>query len=93
VLDPQEAATPDDLAKAVEKLKAAHFALRAQGLTRWTLQDIPPEVQEAYVLLGAALAAADYGAPADPGWWPAGLRLVQTAVHVPIGGPTSVESF
>lgn len=93
VLDPLEPAGADDLAKALEKLSAAHYALRSQGLARWTLQDIPEEVQEAYVYLGAALAAPDYGAPADPTWGLQGLRMVQAFVHIPIGGPSSVESF
>lgn len=74
-------------------MRAAHYELSAQGLTRWTLADIPPEVEEAYVMLGAANAAQDWGSPADPGWRPAGLRMVQTFVHVPIGGPSSVENF
>jgi hypothetical protein len=88
-------ATPsgDDLAKGLEKLQAVHYTLRSQGLVRWTLNDIPEEVQEAYVLMGAALAAQDYGAPADPSWGIAGLRMVQTHVHVPIGGVSSAESF
>lgn len=93
MLDPQEPAGPDDLAKAVEKLEAAHFTLRAQGLVRWTLNDIPEEVQEAYVYLGAALAAPDYAAQADPTWGAQGLRMVQTYIHVPIGGPSTAESF
>lgn len=83
----------NDLQLALEKLQAAHYALRSQGLVRWTLADIPEEVQEAYVLLGAALAAGEYGAPADPSWGVAGLRMVQTFVHVPIGGPSAAENF
>lgn len=94
VLDPQEPAEPDDLAKAVEKLEAAHALLRAEGLVRWTLQDIPPEAQEAYVLCGAALASSDYASPVDTStFFAAGRRMVQTAIHVPIGGPTSAECF
>lgn len=60
---------------------------------RWTLADIPPEVQEAYVLCGAALGAADWGAAADATWFPAGLRMVQAFVHLPITGPVTVENF
>jgi hypothetical protein len=93
VLDPSQAASASKLVKALEKLSAAHYALRAEGLVRWTLQDIPEEVQEAYVMLAAALAADDYGAPANPGWGPGGLRMVQAFVHVPIGGPVRAENF
>jgi hypothetical protein len=93
VLDPSQAASASKLAKALEKLSAAHYALRSQGLVRWTLQDVPEEVQEAYVMLAASLAADDYGAPANPGWGQSGLRMVQTYVHVPIGGPSCAESF
>lgn len=93
VADPQDAADPDDLAVALEKLQAAHFALRAEGLVRWTLADIPPEVQEAYVMCAAALAAEDFGAPVAPDLWLRGLRLVQAYVHIPISGPSYVENF
>lgn len=93
IVDPRQVASADKLAKAVEKLQAAHYELRSQGLVRWTLNDVPEEVQEAYVMLAAALAADDYGAPANPTWAPAGLRMVQTFVHVPIGGPSCAENF
>jgi hypothetical protein len=93
VLDPRQTASADKLAKAVEKLQAAHYLLRAQGLVRWTLNDIPEEVQEAYVMCAAALAADDYGAPANSSWWSAGQRMVQTYVHVPIGGVSYPECF
>lgn len=94
MLDPQEPATADDLVKAVEGLEAAHALLKAQGLVRWTINDIPPEVQMGYILMGAALCASDYASPVDTSTFlAAGLRMVQTAVHVPIGGPTSVESY
>jgi hypothetical protein len=93
VCAPQDAADADDLAVALEKLQAAHFTMRAQGLVRWTLADIPPEVQEAYVLCGASLAAEDYGAPVAPDLWLRGLRMVQAFVHVPITGASYVENF
>jgi hypothetical protein len=67
--------------------------LRAQGLVRWTLNDIPVDAQEGYILCAAALAGPEYGAPTDPSWFTAGLRIVQTAVHVPISGPRSVENY
>jgi hypothetical protein len=93
VLDPSQAASASKLAKALEKLSAAHYALRAQGLARWTINDIPPEVQEAYVLLAASLAADDYGAPVNSAWGPMGLRMIQVFIHVPIGGASCPESF
>lgn len=93
VLDPQETASAADLQKALEKLRAAHYTLRGQGLVRWTLADIPPEVEEGYVLCGAALAADDYGAPRDANWWVNGMRMVQAFVHVPLSGPSYVENF
>lgn len=92
-LDPDEAAEGRDLEKGLEKLQAAHAALKVEGLVRWTLADIPVEVQEAYVLIAASLAAEDFGAPADPSWGLRGLRMVQAFVHVPIGGPSSAENF
>lgn len=93
VLDPLEPAKPDDLAKAVEGLEAAHNAFKVEGLVRWTLADIPPEVQMPYILMGAALCASDYGAPADPAWGSAAMRMVASFVHIPIGGPSHAENF
>lgn len=93
VCDPQDAPDADDLAVALENLQAAHFALRAEGLVRWTLADVPNEVQEAYVLCGASLAAEDFGAPVAPDLWLRGLRMVQTFIHIPITGPSYAENF
>lgn len=93
VLDPVEPAKPDDLAKAVEGIQAAHNAFKIEGLVRWTLVDVPPEVQMAYILMGATLCASDYGAPADPSWAPAAMRMVQAFVHIPISGPSCAENF
>lgn len=93
VLDPLEPAKPDDLVKALEGLEAAHSAFKVEGLVRWTLVDIPEEVQMPYVLMGAALCASDYGAPADPGWSTGAMRAVAAFVHIPIGGPSYPEAF
>lgn len=94
VLDPQEAAEPDDLVKALQGLLSAHGVLEIEGLTRWTLADIPRQLEEAYVLLGASLCADDYGAATNPAWGPMGLRMVQSFVHVPLTQPRSVpENF
>lgn len=93
VLDPLEPAKPDDLVKAVEGVEAAHSAFKVEGLVRWTLVDIPDEVQMAYILMGAALCASDYGAVADPNWPTAAIRMVAAHVHIPIGGPSCAENF
>ena len=94
VLDPRETADADDAVRALEALQEAHFALRGDGLVRWTLNDIPPEVQAAYVMLAAFLCADDYASPVDVSqFWMRGLRMVQTFVHVPLSDPGYVENF
>ncbi len=77
----------------MQALRSAHYALSAEGLVQWTLADIPRELEEAYVLCGASIAAQDWGAPASPTWFADGLRMVQTYVHIPISGPRTVEDF
>ena len=60
VLGQDETASPADLAKAVEKVTAAHALLKAKRVLRWTQADIPDYAEEAYVLIAAFLGAADF---------------------------------
>jgi hypothetical protein len=93
VLDPLETASPEDLALASEKLRAAHYLLSAEGLLRWTLADIPPFAEEAYVLIGSALAADDFSVARDPEWISVGVRMIQRGVHIPVSDETLAEDF
>lgn len=88
VLDRAADADADDLDKALEKLRAAHGVFKSEGLVRWTLEDIPEDVREGYVLMAAALGADDFACAApNPAWAQMGMRVVQAYVHIPRSGP------
>lgn len=81
ILDPTESPNAADLAKAEEKIKAAHALVKGEGLLRWTLADIPDYAEEPYVLIAAWFAADDFNSPKDPEWVALGVRLIQRGVH------------
>ena len=92
--DPPVAAGDADFDKAVEKLRAAHGVFKGEGLVRWTLEDIPEDVQEGYVLMGAALGGDDFAAAApNPAWAQMGMRIVQAYAHIPRSGPRYITDF
>lgn len=93
ILDPLETESSEDGALALEKLKAAHYTLKAQGLVRWTLADIPDFAEEAYVLIGAYLAADVFSQVKDPEWMVMGVRIVQSGIHVPIVDECYAQDF
>lgn len=92
VLGANETPSPEDLALANEKLRTAHYALEVERIVRWTLNDIPPQVENAYVLLGAYEAADDFTVPKEPTWFLQGMRQVQAWVHIP-AQPDAVTWF
>lgn len=93
VLDAVETPAAADLAKAEEKVRAAHALLKAEGLLRWTLADIPDYAEEPYVLLGAFLAADDFATLKEPDWLVIGMRQIQRGVHVAIVDDSTAENF
>jgi hypothetical protein len=84
VLGANETASAEDLAVATQSVLDAHNALEVQRLTRWTLQDIPRQVELGYVLMAAYLAADEFVVPKEPEWMGQGLRTVQAFVHIPL---------
>jgi hypothetical protein len=84
VLGATETANDDDRAEAVQAIKDAHYALSVETVLRWTLADIPKEVEMPYVLIGAFYAADAFSVPRDPQWWPMGVKQVQAFVHIPL---------
>lgn len=93
VLDPVETANANDEAKALEKLKAAHYSLKVEGVVRWTLADVPDYAEEALVLCGAYLAADDFSQVANPDWFAQGLRICQRGAYVPLVDEYPAESY
>jgi hypothetical protein len=94
VLDKAEAAEGADLEKALEKLLAAHGVFKAEGLVRWTLADIPVDVQEGYLLMAGALGADDFASAVNVSTWPQmAMRLLQAYVHIPRSGPRTAEAY
>lgn len=84
VLGATETASAEDLAVAVQAVTDAHAVLNVAGLLRWTLADIPREVELAYVLIAAHLAADEFVVPKEPGWMVSGVGMVQQYVHLPL---------
>jgi hypothetical protein len=94
VLDRAEAAAGADLDKAIEKLRAAHGVFKSEGLVQWTLQDIPEDVEEGYLMMAAALGADDFAAAAPNAAWPQmAMRILQAYVHVPRSGPREIVDY
>lgn len=94
VLGAVETASPEDLNVAMQAVTDAHNTLDGHRLLRWTLQDIPKQVDLGYVLMAAYLCADDFVVPKDPGWMVQGMGVVQTFVNIPADcGPTYVEDF
>lgn len=70
-------------ALAEQKVRAVHYSLEARGRTRWSLFDLPPFAEEAYVLMAAALLAPEVEMKADPAWGPGGERNLIEINSVP----------
>lgn len=93
VLAANESPSPADRLKAIEKLKAAQYAIDAVGLLRWTSADIPTFAEEPLVLIAAALAASDFERPVDPSWMSMGMAMVAAGVNLRTTSTVSVDYF
>lgn len=94
VLAAGETAEAADLKKAQEKLVAAHAAIVARSLNRWTTHNLPVEVHEPYVSLAAVLVAPDYGRTPSGDWWIWGMSEIATAASTRISqGAIPAEYF
>jgi len=93
VLGQDEAASPADLAKAVEKVRGVHAFIKAKGILRWTLSDIPDFAEEPYVLMAAYLGAPDFQVERDPEGWSIGLAMFYDGINLPAVGRTQAEYF
>lgn len=89
----QEPGSAADLAKALEKIKAAHYSFGTQQIAQWTLNDIPPYAEEPYVCMAAFLCASEFERPADPSWPAYALLELQRAANLPALNVTPAEYF
>jgi hypothetical protein len=90
-----ETVSAADQNKALQALKSAHFDLSGKGLLLWSVNDIPEELEEPYVLMAAWYAGDEFGFPQDPlKTYELGLRLVRqyTCVPKPVT-PVEAEYF
>lgn len=83
VLGVGQPASAEDLEIAKQKLRAVHASLKKDERVRWTIQDMPEAAEEPYVVLAATLAAASFGATADPGWGPWAEREITALISTP----------
>lgn len=81
MLAAQEAPSPADEQKAIEKLKAAMAELEAEHLLRFTTHDIPVYAEEPLCLIAASLAGSDFERAIDPSWASQGMTMIARAVH------------
>lgn len=93
VVAANEAPDAADLQKAVEKVKAAHYAFGVQELVQWTLNDIPPYAEEPYVMMGAFLAADDFETEGSQSWPMLATTELQRAVNLPAACVTPAVYF
>lgn len=88
VLGANEPADPDDLVKALEKLKAAHYAFSVRDLVQWTLNTIPTYAEEPYVMMAAYLGADEFDAVPNQTWPLIATTDLQRAVNLPAAAVT-----
>lgn len=93
VLGQDETASPADLAKAVQKVRSVHALLKAKGVLRWTLSDIPDYAEEPYVILACYFAAPDFQVERDPEGKRMGMDMIYEAINLPSVGPIAAEYF
>lgn len=93
VIGATETATAEDLALAMQSLTDAHNVLSGMGLLRWAEDDIPNDVDLAYVLMTAYLMAPDFTQPQQPEWMAQGISIVQNFVYLPTSGTVCSLDF
>lgn len=86
VLGATETASSEDLELAVQGVRDAHNLFSGQGLLRWTLDDIPEDVDLGYVLMAAFFMAPDFVQPQEASWASGGLGIIQNYVNLPTSG-------
>ncbi len=93
VIGATETASAEDHELALQHVTNATNTWSGQGLLRWTLETIPAEVELAYVLFAAFLAAPDFVQPQEPAWAGQALSMVQSYVNLPTAGDVYAEEF
>ena len=93
VIGATETASAEDLALMTQSVIDAHNVWTGQGITRWTLDTIPQEVDLGYVLFAAYLAAPDFVQPQEPAWTAQAMGIVQNFANLPTTGDVYAEDF
>jgi hypothetical protein len=93
ILPPGQDADAEDLETAIEKLRTVHASLKKEGLTQWTINDIPDYAEEPYVLMAAFLAGPEYERPVDVGMWQFGISEIRSAIQLPATGTVCADYF
>ena len=85
---------PIGLAIATQKVRDVHANLSGRRRTRWLLMDIPPGIEEPYVMMASVLMAPVALQTPNPNDWVAGERMIIQQNVLPTTGDTiQVEYF
>lgn len=93
VIASDETALADDTALALERLRAVHDAMVAQGGISWSFGAVPTAVSDDYAMLAAIHLASSFGKTADPARVPvieARVRRVAQIMRAPTDAETAV---
>jgi hypothetical protein len=89
-----ETVSADDQEKALTSLRSAHSELSTENLLRWSVNDIPTELEEPYVMMAAWYAGPDFGFPVDIAVHELGLRQIRKYAMTPKAStPVEAEYF
>lgn len=93
VLGVGQAAAPEDLSVAQQKVRAVHASIRKDDRVRWTINDLPEAAEEPYVMMAAFLAAPEFETAQDQNWWLWGEREITALVKTPSSGRTTRTEY
>ena len=89
-----QVASDADVEIAEEKLNGVHAFLLANDKLHWTWADLPIFAEEPYAMMGAYLAAPEFGKQPDPALWLGGLAFLNRSNAAPASeAPASGEYF
>ena len=89
-----ETVSDSDSDKALIGLQSAHYELNTEGLLRWTMNDIPSQLEEPYVMLAAYNIGGEFGLPQSDTLYLKAMKQIRAFVMTEKSSqPAPSESF